>query len=208
MDKKELPNKFILIEGIDGSGKSTFAKYFEEELKSKYKKSKTKSLSIFGQPSYRLEKRNNIFNMIEFGKVSGDIKKDINIFKQNRVKHEKHIKKNYKGLKICIRGVLTDLGTIYSKYRQYRLNNLGQNIEIDLLIIIDTPIMKALARIKSRDIIQWRESYLYLQRFKRLYSNRAYINRVLKPKKIITIKNNRDIEQLKKQAKEIAREQI
>lgn len=208
MLKKRLPNKFILIEGIDGGGKTTFTQYLEEEIKKKYRLSKNRSLSIFGQPSYKLEKNKRLFNMIEYGKLNGNIKKDISTFKRNRIKHEKYFEQNFNGVKVCVRGVLTELGTIYAKYGVLANSNIGQKIKIDLLILIDTPIMNALARIKEREFIQWRERYIYLSKFKKLYSNRKYINRIVKPKKIIFINNNRDTNNLKDQVQRIVRNHI
>lgn len=208
INRKKLPNKFILIEGIDGGGKTTFVEYLEKEIKRKYKLSNNRSLSIFGQPSYRLEKNNRLFNMIEHGHLYGNLKKDIIIFKRNRMRYERYINKNLNGVKVCVRGVLTDIGTIYAKYGILPNSNIGQKIKIDLLILIDTPIKKALDRIKERNFIQWRERYLYLSKFKKLYSNTNYINKLLKPRKIITIKNNRDINHLKNQVQKIVRSYI
>jgi len=198
-----LPNKFILIEGIDGGGKTQFVNFLEKEIKKKYNKSKHKTLSIFGQPSYSIENNNYIYNMIEFGKVSGNIKCDINRFKRNRVNHEKIINSNYKGLKICVRGVLTDIGTLYSRYNILVKSNLGQETKIELLVIIDTPIIKALQRIKKRKQKQWRENYKYLAKFKYVYSNKSYILKFLKPKKILIIKNTKDLKYLQFQAKKL-----
>ena len=178
-----LPNKFILIEGIDGSGKTQFVKFLEKEIKRVYNRSNRRSLSIFGQPSYNLKKYIYVKNIIEFGKVSGNIKVDINKFKQNRIMHEKYIVSHFKGLKICVRGVLTDIGTIYCKYNKLlHHSNLGQNIKIDLLIIIDNPILKSLHRIKKREKKQWRENYKCLSKFRKVYLNKKIIKN-LKPKK-------------------------
>jgi len=203
-----LPNRFILIEGIDGGGKSQFVKFLEIEIKKKYNKNENRTLSIFGQPSYSIEKNNRIKNMIEFGQVSGNIKSDINRFKKNRIAHERFINTNYKGLKICVRGVLTDVGTLYCKYNKLIKSNVRQNINIDLLIIIDTPILKALHRIKRREKRQWRENYKYLLKFKKIYLNNRYILRYLKPKKIVIIKNNRDLQNLQIQAKKLVNRYI
>ncbi len=203
-----LPNKFILIEGIDGAGKSQFVTFLEKEIKKKYNKNKNKTLSIFGQPSYSIEKNNYIRNMIELGQVSGNIKTDIYRFKQNRKKYEKCINSNYKGLKICVRGVLTDIGTLYCKYNKLIKSNVGQNINIDLLVIIDTPISKALHRINKREKKQWRENYKLLSKFKNIYLNRTYILKYLKPKKIIIIRNNKNLRYLQSQAKKIANRYI
>ena len=203
-----LPNRFILIEGIDGGGKSQFVKFLEIEIKKKYNKNENRTLSIFGQPSYSIEKNNRIKNMIEFGQVSGNIKSDINRFKKNRIAHERFINTNYKGLNVCVRGVLTDVGTLYCKYNKLIKSNVRQNINIDLLIIIDTPILKALHRIKRREKRQWRENYKYLLKFKKIYLNNRYILRYLKPKKIVIIKNNRDLQNLQIQAKKLVNRYI
>ena len=48
---KEIPNKNILIEGIDGSGKDTFAEMLLGYLKMVSIKSATKSISLVGLPS-------------------------------------------------------------------------------------------------------------------------------------------------------------
>jgi len=205
--KKTLPNKFILIEGVDGGGKSTFINFLEKEIKNKFSYSSKKTLSTIGQPFYSLEKNNYLYNMIEHGKTSGNIKTDIRRFKLNRYKHEKYLS-SYKGLKLCVRGVLTDIATLYAKYGVLSNSNFGQSIKIDLLIIIDTPIKKALKRIEQREFIQWREKYKYLSYFKRVYLNTQLIKKNLDVKKIIIIRNNNDLKYLKGQAKKIVRNYV
>ena len=75
--KKLLPKKFILIEGIDGGGKTTFVNFLEKEIKNNFTYSSKRTLSIVGQPFYSLEKNNSLSNMIEEGKISGNMKNDI-----------------------------------------------------------------------------------------------------------------------------------
>ena len=53
-----LPNKFILIEGIDGGGKSQFTKFLEMEIKKKYYYS-----SITRQGYTTVKKRFNILDL-------------------------------------------------------------------------------------------------------------------------------------------------
>jgi len=206
--KKLLPKKFILIEGIDGGGKTTFVNFLEKEIKNNFTYSSKRTLSIVGQPFYSLEKNNSLSNMIEEGKISGNMKNDIRKLQLNRQKHEKFLSTNYSGLKICVRGVLTDIATLYAKYGILSNSSVGQGVKIDLLIIIDTPINKALQRIKKRDFIQWREKYTHLLKFKKVYLNLFFIKKQLNVQNIIIIKNKNSLEYLRIEAKKIVRDYI
>jgi len=64
--KKLLPKKFILIEGIDGGGKTTFVNFLEKEIKNNFTYSSKRTLSIVGQPFYSLEKNNSLSNIFLF----------------------------------------------------------------------------------------------------------------------------------------------
>ena len=52
--KTDCPNMKILIEGIDGSGKDTFAKFLVEELKKRFRYNETSKISVLGEPNSKL----------------------------------------------------------------------------------------------------------------------------------------------------------
>ena len=165
-----IPNKSILIEGIDGAGKSFFVKLFLQEAKQYYSQSNNKSISIFGEPDYTLENTNRLYKLIELGIGSGSVMQDALLLARNRQKQAR-ILKCYSGLKICVRGMLTDRATLYARYGRYI--PIYQHKKLDLLIIIKSNIFKALeiiSRRKSKK--QWRENYRILKEFDYIYSKR------------------------------------
>lgn len=187
---------FILVEGIDGSGKDTFVDILREELMKRFYYDELATISIVGQPAFKFDKDNHIRKLIEYGQVECSCQELVKKLTENRQRHEHDIS-IYKGITICIRGLLTDLATLERVYGVKEKTLLGQEKFIDKLIIIDVDPQIAWERIQKRDKIDWRETPENLKFFRNFYIN--YV-----PKKIvaerIVIKNNDDIKKLKSAA--------
>lgn len=200
--KKYMPNKFILIEGIDGSGKDTFANFLEIEIKKRFKYNKISTLSILGQPSSNLIYGKEVKNFIENRVCNCDSETIKFKLKCNRLESEYKISKN-KGITICIRGLLTDIATYNAVFKNRNEYNFGQGEyikKIDKLIIVDVNPKIADERIGKRGIPRtWREEINWLIYFRKFYL--SYNNDIIMEK--IVIPNN-TIEKLKDTAKKIA----
>lgn len=167
-----LPNKFILIEGIDGSGKDTFASFLATTLKEKATYHPDHTLSIVGQPAFRFDNSGILKRFIEDGETSTSYEETVRLLKKNRTAHENYLTQ-YGGTKLCIRGLLTDMGTLERLYGKHTVN-LGHNIPIDKVIIIDVDPTIARKRIVKRGIPEtWRESLSHLTFFRNFFLNTA-----------------------------------
>ena len=172
--RKKAPNKFILIEGIDGSGKDTFANFLQSEIKKRFKYTKDAPVSIIGQP----------YSNFKYGKESKSFIEDLNkkytkhqvieYLTENRKESEKYIN-NLGGIVICIRGILTDIATFNYAFNENTDNQFGlcsSLKRIDELIIIDVDENEADIRIKNRNIPRtWREHLPQLKYFREFYIN-------------------------------------
>lgn len=199
LEKLELPNMNILIEGIDGSGKDTFAKLLIEELKKRFKFNKKKTLSIMGEPNSKLKYGRLAKRIIEDYDVNLPFEMIEDVLTKNREESEK-IKNEIEGIKILVRGVVTDIGTLKVKNNQFPKSDLGFKSHIDKFIVIDVDPKIADSRIEERGISRtWREEYKYLKEFREFYLE--YKNKNFKEKLII---ENKTMIALKNKAKEIA----
>ena len=202
--KNILPNSFILIEGIDGSGKDTFANLLAVKIKERFRYIENYPLSIIGQPyskfKYGVEAKSFIENLdIEYGK-----EKIIKYLTENRIESEKYVN-SLGGLAICIRGVLTDIATFNYAFNENTNNAFGlcSNIKyIDKLIIIDIDENEANNRIENRNIKRtWREYLPQLKYFRDFYLK--YNSNHIKEKIII---NNNDYNKLEEYCEKLSNE--
>lgn len=202
--KETLPNMFILIEGIDGSGKDTFANLLVVKIKERFRYTKNSPVSIIGQPyskfKYGLKSKSFIENLnIKYSK-----EKIIKYLTENRIESEKYIN-SLGGVVICIRGVLTDIATFNYAFNENTNNTFGvcTNIKcIDKLIIIDVDENKANDRIENRNIKRtWREYLPQLKYFRDFYLK--YNSNHIKEKIII---NNNDYNKLEEYCEKLSNE--
>lgn len=202
LHKIEAPNLLILIEGIDGSGKDTFAYIFVNELKKRFYYSNTSKISVMGQPDSHLNFGQDCKNFVENG-IYLEESKIINSLIINRQESEKKIK-NLSGIIILIRGLVTDkaiVNKIFNREDEY----LGENKIIkkwDKFILIDVDEKTADKRIESRaEERDWRENKELLHYFRNYYLN--YNSSIFSEK--IIFKND-DINKLREFAIKLADE--
>lgn len=201
--KKSLPDVKILIEGIDGSGKDTFAFFLIEELKKRFYFESGKSVSIMGQPMSNLKFGKQAKKFVE-ELAYDDFQHIEKILTVNRLESEKIISQK-KGVVVLIRGYLTDKFT-YEKVKGNTAPCLGMGKIIgkwDKLIIVDCNPVIADSRIEKRGIPRtWRESLDNLKYFRKKYLE--YDNDNLFKEKIVI--KNIDIDSLQETASKIAGE--
>ena len=190
LQKIRMKNRFILIEGIDGSGKDTFASILVDKLKERFLYDENATLSIVGQPLSKCKRGKEALSFIEDKR---SFPKEIigQILTENRKDTEEYFNK-LGGITICIRGLLTDLATYYQVFGEEAASNLGQEIMIDKLIIVDVDSKIADDRIAKRGFHRtWREHFDYLVYFRNYYLK--YESEVYKEKIVI---ENIDMNQL------------
>lgn len=202
LKKVSTPNIKILIEGIDGSGKDTFARLMLKELRKRFLYEEGSKISITGEPNSKMECGKEAKKFIEDVEYNGDWDNVKSVLTRNRIATEKYIKE-LPGITILIRGLVTDKATFYRIFKKDI--NLGEGCEIEewyRYIVIDIPPEVADIRIHKRGIPRtWREFYKHLKFFREFYIK--YENQIFKRKTII---ENLDMEYLKKEAVEIADE--
>lgn len=179
--KLPAPMLRILIEGIDGSGKDTFARFLAIELKRRFFYGKNSTISIMGQPDssmpYGQEAKRFIENLDYESKES--VIKAIN---ENRTASENKIR-SMQGICILIRGLVTDIATFHHVFPDENISSIKGNTTWDYYIIIDTDENTADARITRRKTPRtWRESIEHLRYFREFYL--SFENPLL-PEKIV-----------------------
>lgn len=163
---KEIPNKNILIEGIDGSGKDTFAEMLLGYLKMVSIKSATKSISLVGLPSSHAIYGMQCKKFIEDADVSTNYNDMKRMLKCNRDDFCHTLNSDYPGLHIFIRNQLTEQGTLACLYPDYHSFDEREASIIDFCIIINTDPFLARKRVEKRGVKEtWRESLNYLNFF-------------------------------------------
>lgn len=201
--KIKAPDMKILIEGIDGSGKDTFARLLVKELKKRFVFSEDSKISVLGQPDSKLDFGMEAKKFIEDVSYTGTQEDVAEILTRNRIASEKKIM-NLPGIKILIRGIGTDKATYYKIFNT--LPALGEDKVIGLwdeLIIVDVDPSEADQRIEKRGIPRtWRESLENLTYFREFYLN--YKNDDLFGKK--TVIYNHSFDKLIEIAKKVAGE--
>lgn len=164
----QFPDFFLLIEGIDGSGKSTFAEILAEKFKERFQYHPNHSLSIVGQPYSQLPGGKQAKSFIETGITELSKEEIIDCICTNRHFHEEYLEQ-FGGIVLCVRGLLTDAGTLQRIFSCVP-NDLGQRRKIDLCCIVDTEPSIADKRIEGRQIPRtWRESLINLSYFRSFF---------------------------------------
>jgi len=186
-----MPKHFFLVEGIDGSGKDTFAKFVFEAAKKRFDFHPDHTFSLVGQPAFRFDKTNTIQRFIEDGEVLRPYPEMVEALRENRIAHEEYLSQ-YNGITMCIRGLLTDMGTLKRLYGKTP-STLSQHIPIKKLIIVDVDPQIARKRILTRGIPStWRESLKNLTFFREFFLKQA----VTQPYPSLILKNN-DLDSLR-----------
>lgn len=198
--KKKIPNIRILIEGIDGSGKDTFAELLADSLKNHFYYEENRSISIVGQPVSRLCKGKEAKYFIEERTFEGTETDIIKILTTNRVCSEQEFSQK-KGIHICIRGLLTDLATLKATFGKECSSLLGLKRKYDYAFIITVDPKVAFERIQKRNAPrQWRESIEWLNFFQQYYKTFP-LDKISENNYIIY---NNDLKKLEDIAKEVA----
>lgn len=202
LDKIKAPRLNILVEGIDGSGKDTFVRFFSNELKKRFLFDVDSNISILGQPDSGCENgviAKRFIEDLDFNGTALDVE---NVLKSNRLSSEKKILE-LSGIVILIRGLVTDKATFNRRFGY--IANLGEDKIIkcwDKYIVIDIDPVEADKRISKRGLKRtWREYIKHLKYFREFYIN--YENDMFNEK--IIIKNDNIIE-LEKKAIKLAEE--
>ena len=198
--KNSPPDRFILIEGIDGSGKDTFADLLVLELKKRFKYDINAPISVTGQPDSSLIYGRSAKSFIEDLKFKTQ-EEAANALIENMLQSEEKILR-LGGIVILIRGMLTSLATY--NYAFHEELNIKSKINWDYLIVIDVEPEEAFKRIIKRgDKLTWRENIdcmKYFSEFFKLYNSNLFNKKIL-------IRND-DINDLKIYAEKIADELI
>ena len=195
LKKIKTPSINILIEGIDGSGKDTFAQFLVKELKKRFKYDINSRISITGEPMSMLcdgYKAKDFIENIQYEGNSIDVK---NFLINNRIASEKYIS-HIGGITILVRGLLTDKATYKRVFGTDTSLGEGKIIKLwDWLIIVDSPVSVANERIEKRGIPRtWREIPKHLSYFRKYYL--SYESQYFR-KKVVIINNNLNHLQIK-----------
>ncbi|MGP1490158.1 MAG: radical SAM protein [Treponema sp.] len=202
--KIKTPNLYVLVEGIDGSGKDTFVQYLCAELKKRFIYKQGESMiSITGQPNTAFAYGKYAKEFVENISYTGSISDVVNALSVNRIESEIYLK-SLNGIKILIRGIATDKATLEQVFGKNDFDlGVGKVIQkFHYFIVVDVEPEVADVRIEKRGIPRtWREQKEYLSYFRKFYLN---FNSEFFNSKII-IKND-SFSNLKKAAVNLAEE--
>lgn len=175
--RKRIPDVNILIEGIDGSGKDTFAVMLIEFLKQFSLKEAGRSISLVGLPSSNSRYGNICKQFVEEGTTDLSYEEICACLFENREDFCKSLNIKHPGMHIFVRSVLTEQGTLSCLFNQHKvqIDNYGATF-IDMCIIVRADISIARERISRRGIKEtWRESEQFLRYFDAFFLQKAYL---------------------------------
>lgn len=204
LKKIETPDVYILVEGIDGSGKDTFVQYLCIELKKRFVYEDNESMiSVTGQPNTSFSYGEYAKKFVEDISYDGTVSDVVNALSANRIESESYLMA-LKGIKILIRGIATDKATLEKVFGENEYNlGFGEKIKKwDYYLVIDVDEKIADERIEKRGIPRtWREKKEYLCFFRNFYQKFSSDN--FMEKRII---ENNSLFELKKAARLLADE--
>lgn len=204
-DQIRMPCATLLVEGIDGSGKDEFVKMLRLEIQRRFVHSENETLSIVGQPAFRFDETGKVRALVERGEPVCSLNEAIHHLSENRRIHEEYLTR-YRGIVVCLRGILTERATLARLFGCSDAGNLGQTRPIDLLIVIDTDTSVAFERILKRTRpCDWRETPENLPFFRQFYLDSTMPSCVRK--KIVYL-NNKGLEDLAVFAQTVANELV
>lgn len=201
LTKLPVPDVYILVEGIDGSGKDTFARYLTDCLKQRFCYSKTASISVTGQPVSELECGSEAKKFVEELEYTSEAQVR-HCLCVNRIAAEQYIS-SLSGIKLLIRGLVTDKASFNYVFKKEV--NLGEGEIIkswDYYILVKTAPETADERIERRGVARtWREHLEQLRYFADYYAE--YDNELFASKRVV---ENTSFEQLRECARILADE--
>ena len=194
-----LPQLTVLIEGIDGSGKDTFAKFLFESLTRLFHRKNGGSVSIVGLPSSAIEFGQDCRRFIEEGSASIPACEMGSMLKSNRCRSLDRFKADHPGIQILIRGEWTERATMERVYGIHE--EPGPCEGVDMVIFVKTRPIIARKRVESRGTrITWRETLPELEFF-----NDFYWNSFLRTQDAFLVENDVDsMDNLRVQAIQLA----
>lgn len=170
LEKQTIPDKRVLVEGIDGSGKDTLIRLTIEHLKKIYERKNNKSISVSGAPSSTRIYGRECLSFVEDAVLDFSCGEMRRMLSENRTSHHLAMDEQYPGLQFYIRDILTELGTLQ---RLYPNEEVQTNFsDYDLIIIVYAKPTVARKRILQRPIaVTWRESLENLEYFSDYFLN-------------------------------------
>lgn len=182
--KLQAPKVRILIEGIDGSGKSTFATILLMYLKKLFMYNYQSQITVTGQPCSTLPQGELAKKFVEelIGDESSEV---IEALTQNRIASEKMLAA-MPGLLIVVRSFVTDYGTVQRRFG-LTPESLGEGTAVDkwdYFLITDSDTNVCDERIRQRGKPRtWRESRDNLEFFRQFFLN--FTSPLLPEKRVI-----------------------
>lgn len=167
-----LPDIEVLIEGVDGSGKDTFAYYMCEYIKGRVIRG-DHSISIVGDPSSVEQYGTEVKRFVEDAEIVYDYKEICRRLKENRLAHHKRLKCTYPGLRLFVRSVLTEVATLRILFPDELVDRADVSNFAKVVVVKVDPNV-ANVRIENRGKPRtWRESPRFLRRFDELFSEQV-----------------------------------
>lgn len=165
----QLSDLEVLIEGIDGSGKDTFARYLCEFLKERVVRGPF-SISIVGDPSSEERYGHEVKRFVEDASTELGYAETCHRLKANRHFHHDHLARNYPGMRIFVRSVMTEVATLKIVFPDERVEPADLT-DFAKVIFVKVDPRIADDRIDKRGKPRtWREDVKYLRRFDELFT--------------------------------------